>query len=67
MTHEFTVDQRARIKQAARDLLAARDAGRKCDPLGVEWAENVLRMNPSDAVVPFDDDFPPEMQLGDIR
>lgn len=61
MTHQFTVDQRARLKQAARDLLAARDAGRKCDPHGVEWAENILRLNPSDAEVPFDDDLPAEM------
>ena len=58
----FTPDQRSRIKAAARDLLAARDNGRKCDPQAVEWAENILRLNPSDAVVPFDDDLPLEMQ-----
>ena len=51
MTDRFTPDQRARIKQAARDLLAAKAAGKKCDPLGVEWAENILRANPADPSV----------------
>ena len=56
-TGDFTLDSRARIKRAARDLLAARDAGRKCDRMGVEWAENVLRMNPGDGPsVAFDDE-----------
>lgn len=63
MTTEFTPDQRARIKQAARDLLSAHDAGRKCDPHGVEWAQKVLRMNPGDPQgVPFDDDLLPELE-----
>ena len=30
---------------AARDLLAHRDSGRKCDPEAVRWAEAVLRNN----------------------
>ena len=60
MNGDFTPNQRARIKAAARALLEARDEGRKCDPLALEWAENILRLNPSDAVVPFDDDLPVE-------
>ena len=31
---------------AARNLLAHRDCGRKCDPEAVRWAETVLRNNP---------------------
>lgn len=59
MTDRFTPDQRARIKQAARDLLAAKAAGKKCDPLGVKWAENILRANPGDpGPVAYDDDLP---------
>ena len=30
---------------AARNLLAHRDCGRKCDPEAVRWAETVLRNN----------------------
>lgn len=62
MSGDFTQSQRARIKAAARALLKARDDGRKCDPMALEWAENILRMNPGDSPpVPYDDDLPPEM------
>lgn len=62
MTDRFTPDQHARIKQAARDLLAANSAGKKCDPLGIKWANNILRANPGDPPpVAYDDDLPGEM------
>ena len=35
------------MKDAARLLLAHRDAGRSCDPHVIEWAETVLRNNPA--------------------
>lgn len=53
---EFTPTQRSRIKAAARAVLTERDEGRECDPHAIEWAEYILRMNPSDAEVPFDGD-----------
>jgi hypothetical protein len=34
------------MKQAARNLLAHRDAGRVCDPESVKWAERLLLQNP---------------------
>jgi hypothetical protein len=33
------------ILQAAKNLLAHRDAGRKCDPSGIEWAEWIVKHN----------------------
>lgn len=33
------------VKQAARNLLAHRDAGRKCDREAVRWAEQLLKQN----------------------
>ena len=35
------------VKQAARTLLAHRDAGRKCDPHAIRWAEQLLKQNPA--------------------
>lgn len=61
MSGDFTPSRRARIKAAARVLLKAMDDGLRCDPMALEWAENILRLNPSDAEVPFDDDLPAEM------
>lgn len=34
------------MKQAARNLLAHRDAGRKCDRDALRWAEQLLKQNP---------------------
>lgn len=39
-------DKRELLRRAAQNLLAHRDAGRKCDPHAVRWAENVLLFNP---------------------
>ena len=41
----MTADQFELMKTAARTLLAHRDAGRKCDPHGLRWAENLLLQN----------------------
>jgi len=35
------------MKDAARLLLAHRDAGRTCDPYALKWAETLLRNNPT--------------------
>lgn len=35
------------MQQAARTLLAHRDAGRKCDPHALKWAEQLLKQNPT--------------------
>jgi hypothetical protein len=64
-TYTFTPDQRDKIKTAALNLLADRDNGRRIDPLAIEWAENILRMNPGETVaVPPGDDLE-DMQLGE--
>lgn len=47
-----TPDQFELIRQAARNLLAHRDAGRKCDREAVRWAEQLLKQNPAPKVVP---------------
>ena len=53
----MTAEQFELMKTAARTLLAHRDAGRKCDPHGLQWAENLLRQNPhATPDTPFDDD-----------
>ena len=41
----MTAEQVDRMLIAARNLLAHRDCGRKCDPEAVRWAETVLRNN----------------------
>jgi hypothetical protein len=41
----MTPDQVELMKTAARTLLAHRDAGRKCDPHAVKWAEQLLTQN----------------------
>ena len=41
----MTPDQFQRMQIAARNLLAHRDCGRKCDPEAVRWAETLLRNN----------------------
>ena len=41
----MTLDQFQRMQIAARNLLALRDSGRKCDPEAVRWAETLLRNN----------------------
>jgi hypothetical protein len=47
-----TPDQVNLMRQAAKNLLAHRDAGRKCDPEGVRWAEQLLKQNPEPKVAP---------------
>lgn len=42
----MTPEQFDLMKQAARNLLAHRDAGRKCDPHGIAWAVRLLKQNP---------------------
>lgn len=37
------------IRRAARNLLAHRDVGRSIDPISEQWAESVLKANPSEA------------------
>lgn len=50
------------VKRAARTLLAHRDAGRHCDPLSVEWAEQTLSQNPGPVPqTPFDNELPKEI------
>jgi hypothetical protein len=44
------------MQQAARNLLAHRDAGRRCDPLALAWAEQLLKQNPSEKKVPAEDE-----------
>lgn len=39
----MTPEQRELMRQAARNLLAHHEAGRKCDPQALKWAHNVLR------------------------
>jgi hypothetical protein len=34
------------MRQAARNLLAHHEAGRKCDPHAVQWARDILRPIP---------------------
>ncbi len=48
----MTPEQFELMKQAARTLLAHRDAGRKCDQKAVEWAEALLRQNPGSKAIP---------------
>lgn len=40
------------MKQAARNLLAHRDAGRKCDAHGIAWAVRLLKQNPDRPALP---------------
>ncbi len=47
----MTPEQIELMKTAARTLLAHRDAGRKCDPEAVRWAEQLLAQNPRPLVV----------------
>lgn len=42
----MTPEQIELMKQAARNLLAHRDAGRKCDREAIAWAEQLLKANP---------------------
>jgi hypothetical protein len=44
------------MKQAARNLLAHRKAGRKCDRDAIRWAEQLLKNNPKPYNPPADTD-----------
>jgi hypothetical protein len=52
----MTAEQVELMKQAARNLLAHRDAGRKCDPEALRWAEHLLKANPKPYVAEADQD-----------
>jgi hypothetical protein len=48
----MTPEQFELTKQAARNLLAHRDAGRKCDPEALRWAERLLKQNQAPKTTP---------------
>lgn len=54
----MTPEQFALMQQAARNLLAHRDAGRKCDRHAIAWAEQLLKQNPQQKIKPEDDKEP---------
>jgi hypothetical protein len=52
----MTAEQIELMKQAARNLLAHRKAGRRCDRSAIVWAEQLLKNNPKPYNPPRDGD-----------
>jgi hypothetical protein len=46
MTSELSPETVAALKQGARDLIARRKAGHRCDRSAIVWAEQLLKNNP---------------------